>query len=54
MLSGALRGCDVYNPDSKADTLLFLQPDCTLRTHLVHGSAWLYLAPRLWGEAHLR
>lgn len=54
MLPRTIRGCDIYNPNSKAHALLLFQFDSSLRAHFLHGAIGLYATTRLWREAHIR
>lgn len=54
MLPRALRGCHLHHHDQKADSLLFLQPDRALRSHLIDGAPRIHIATWLWGEINIR
>lgn len=44
LLSRTVRGHYVHHKNQTKDAILFLQPDCAMRAHLVDGSPWLYAA----------
>ena len=54
VLSWAVSWHHLHDKDSAENSLLFFQPDSSLRAHCLHGCSWVHSSSRLRREAVFR